>query len=228
MADVFQFLSSASLVKLTGRKAHNLEELLDLIRSCSDSSIFYHTFSAFLQMREVQVPYNTDFAIWASRSLNEQALAEKLMAVDLSEYNTIKSLKTHLIEIIERHREQKPDVFKKIANEPFYLYDMIRIVYRTDKFAYNLKSFREAIPTVSMYSIYYHFIESRLRTRLQDNDFSIWIEKSLNLPRLAHTIRKIDINLYTLEGLRSRIIQLIDQHLSETSGASQAHSGGKV
>ncbi|MBW2646098.1 MAG: hypothetical protein JRE23_07965 [Deltaproteobacteria bacterium] len=228
MADVFQFLSSASLVKLTGRKAHNLEGLLDLIKTCSDSSIFYHTFSVFLQMREVQVPYNTDFALWASRSLNEQALAEKFMAVDLPEYNTIESLKIRLIEIIERYREQKPDAFKKIANEPFYLYDMTRIVYRTDKFAYNLKSFREVLPTVSMYSIYYHFIEARLRTRLQDNDFSIWIENSLNMPQLAHTIRKIDINLYTLEGLRNRIIQLIDQHLSKTSGASQAHSGGKT
>lgn len=222
MADVFQFLSSASLEKLTGQKVYNLEDLLDLIKTCPDSSIFYHTFSAFLKMREVKLPYNTDFSIWVSRSLNEKALAEKLMAIDLSEYSTIGGLKQRLIEIIEQYREERPDVFKKNANEPFYLYDTIRIVYRTDKFAYNLKSFRRILPTISMYSIYYHFIESRLRTKLRTDDFSTWIEESLNMPALAQKIREIDISLYTLEELRARIIQLIDEYLKKIEHKSQA------
>jgi hypothetical protein len=216
VAAVFQFLSSASLEKLTGRKVYNLEELLNLIWICPDSSIFYHTFSAFLKMREVQIPYNTDFAIWVARSLHEKALAEKLMAIDLSEHNTIESLRTRLIEIIEAYRAQKPDVFEKKADEPFYLYDVIRIVYLTDKFAYDLKSFRALLPTISVYSMYLHFIESRLHTHLQTDDFSTWIEESLSMPDLARMIKKIDINVYTLEGLRTRIIQLIDQHLLQT------------
>ena len=217
MKNVFQFRSSASLEKLTGRKANNLEELLDLIKTCKDSSIFYHTFSAFMKMREVQLPYNSDFAIWVSGSLNEKALAEKLMAINLSENNTIKGLRARLVEIIEGYWEQKPDSFQKIANEPFYLYDIIRIVYLTDKFAYDLKSFRDLIARISIYSIYLHFIESRLHTRLQSDDFSTWIEQSLNFPNLAHRITKIDINVYTLEGLRSRIIQLIDEYLERTN-----------
>lgn len=215
MGDVFQFLSSASLEKLTGQRAYNLEELLYLIKSCPDSSIFYHTFSAFLKMREVQVPYNSDFAIWVSRSLNEEALAEKLVAVDLSEYNTISSLRMRLVEIIERYREQKPGAFQKRADEPFYLYDVVRVVYLTDKFAYDLKSFRDLLSTVSVYSLYFHFIESRLNTQLQADDFSTWIQESLNIPSLAHMIQKIDINVYTLEGLRARILQLIDGHQKE-------------
>ena len=215
MGDVFQFRSSASLEKLTGRKAYNLEDLLDLLKTCPDSSIFYHTFSAFLAMREAQAPYNTDFAIWVFRSLNEKALAEKLMAVDLSECETIESLRMRLIEIIESYREQKPDAFQRIADEPFYLYDIIKIVYLTDKFAYDLKSFRELLPTISIYSMCFHFIESRLRTQLHADDFSTWIEQSLNIPDLAQMIRKIDINVYTLEGLRTRIIQVVDEHLEK-------------
>lgn len=213
MGQVFQFLSSASLEMLTGQKAYNLEELLNLIKTCSDTSIFYHTFSAFLKMREVQLPYNSDFAIWASRSLNEKALAEKLMAVDFSEYNTIKSLRMHFIDIIEAYKKQKPRAFQKMVDEPFYLYDIVRIEYRTDKFAYDLRSFRDLLETVSMYSIYLHFIESRLRTNLQGDDFSTWIEEDLNMPDLAQMIRRIDINVHTMEGLRTRIIQLIDEYL---------------
>jgi hypothetical protein len=217
MGEVFQFLSTASLEKLTGKKAYSLEELLTLIEACPDSSIFYHTFSAFLKMREVQVPFNSDFAIWVSRSLNERALAEKLMAIDLAEHNTIKSLRKRLVEIIEGYREQKPGAFQKTADEPFYLYDVVRIVYLTDKFAYDLKSFRELLSSISIYSLYFHFIESRLDTQLQADDFSTWIQESLHIPSLAHEIRRIDINVYTLEGLRSRIIRLIDDHLNQAT-----------
>ena len=213
MGDVFQFLSSASLEKLTGKKAYSLGELLALIKACPDSSIFYHTFSAFLKMREAQVPFNSDFAIWVSRALNEKALAEKLMAVDLSEYSTIKNLRKRLVAIIEEYREQRPRAFQKTADEPFYLYDVVRIVYLTDKFAYDLESFREVLKHISIYSLYFHFIESRLNTQLQADDFSTWIQESLRIPGLAQAIRAIDINVFTLEGLRSRIIQLIDDYL---------------
>jgi len=224
MADVFQFRSSASLEKLTGRKAHLLAELLHLIHTCSESSIFYHTFSAFLKMREVRVPYNSDFALWVYQSLGEKALAEKMMAVDFSEYNTVESLRMRLAGIIESYQSFRPAAFKKKADEPFYLHDVQRFVYLTDKFAYDLKSFRELLPTISLYSLYYHFIEARLETKLQTDDFSNWIQESLQLPDLAKKIRAIDIHVYDLEGLRSRITDLIDEHLE----AKKAKKDGKT
>jgi hypothetical protein len=215
VGDVFQFRSSASLEKLTGRKAHTLAELLHLIRTCTDSSIFYHTFSAFLKMREVHVPYNSDFALWVYRNLGEKALAEKMMAVDFAEHNTVESLRRRLAGIVESYRAFRPMAFEKTADEPFYLHDVQRFVYLTDKFAYDLKSFRELLPTISLYSLYYHFIESRVETKLQTDDFSNWIEKSLQLPELANKVRGIDINAYTLEGLRSRMMQLIDGYMED-------------
>ena len=211
MKKVFQFSSSASLERLTGRRASNLKDLLDLIKTCSTSSIFYHTFSAFLKLREAQVPYNSDFAIWVARMLNEQSLAEKLMAVDLSEHNTLESLRKRLIQLIGHHIKENPLCRRKIADEPFYLHDVTRFVYLTDHFAYDLTSFREVLTKVSVYSIYFHFIESRLHSQLMTDDFSAWIEESLEMPLLAQRIQQIDISVYTLEGLRSRIIQLIDE-----------------
>ncbi len=211
MPDVFQFSSSASLEMLTGRKAYNLEELLELLRTCRPSSIFYHTFSAFLKLKEADVPYNSDFAIWVAMSLNEKALAEKLMAVDLSDYGTTEELRSRLIELIEAHRSERPAAFQKTAEDPFHLYDITRVVYLTDKFAYDLASFRETVAHISMYSFYLHFIESRLQA-LEENDFSEWIEHSLGMPELADRIRRVDLNMYTIEGLRSRVLGLIDEH----------------
>ena len=211
MKTVFQFSSSATLERLTGRKASNLKDLLDLVKTCSASSIFYHTFSAFLKLREAQVPYNSDFAIWVARMLNERSLAEKLTAIDLSEHNTLESLRKRLIQLIGHHIKENPLCRRKIADEPFYLHDVTRFVYLTDHFAYDLTSFREVLTKVSVYSIYFHFIESRLHSQLMTDDFSAWIEESLEMPLLAQRIQQIDISVYTLEGLRSRIIQLIDE-----------------
>jgi len=213
MGEVLQFRSSASLEKLTGKKAYTLGELLEMIRTCSESSIFYHTFSAFLKMREVRLPYNSDFASWVHESLNERALAEQMMAVDFVEYSTVESLRQRLAGVIENYRSFRPSAFEKRADEPFYLHDVQRFVYLTDKFAYDLKSFRELLPTISLYSLYYHFIESRVETKLPYDDFSNWIEEGCALPDLAQRIRGIDIHVYTLEGLRERIIAIIDEYI---------------
>jgi len=212
---VFQFSSSASLEKLTGHKAQNLKALLKLIKSCPDSSIFYHTFSAFRELREVNVPYRNGFALWISRSLNDEALAEKLASIDLTEYSTIKALRARIVQTIEAYGEQNPSVFRKTADKPFYLLDADRIVYLTDRFAYDLRSFRQLLQTISVDSLYFHFIESRLYTQFQADDFSTWIEQSLDLKELAQKIRAIDINVYTLEELRAKITEIIDAYFGE-------------
>lgn len=212
---VFQFSSSAYLEKLTGKKAHNLDELLKLIESCSLSSIFYHTFSALRKLREVHVPYTNDFAVWISRNLHKEALSEKLGAIDLTEYNTIENLRAHIIEIIEDSKDQNPPAFQKKADEPFYLCDVTRIVYLTDKFAYNLESFREALDSISIDSLYFHFIESRLYNQNHLDDISTWIEQSQGLSKLAQGIRNIDISVYTLNETKAKIAELIDEHLSK-------------
>jgi hypothetical protein len=209
---VLQFRSSASLEVLTGKKAHTLPELLELIRTCSESSVFYHTFSAFQKLREARAPYNSDFALWAYTSLGENALAEKIMAVDFREYFTVESLRNRLVQIIEEYQGVKPSAFDKRPDDPFYLHDVQRFIYLTDKFAYDLDSFREILPTISRDSLYYHFIESRLETKLEADDFSTWIDKALGLAELAGRIRRIDIHVHTLDGLRSRIMQVIEEY----------------
>lgn len=210
---VFQFCSSATLEKLTGRKANNLDELLELVKTCSSSSIFYHTFSAFRKLREVQTPYTNDFAVWIARHLNEEALAEKLLAIDLAEYNTIEDLRARIIELLESYKGENPSLFEKTTAGPFYLYSLVRFVYLTDKFAYNLPSFRQVLDTISIDSIYYHFIESRMQTQLKTDDFSSWMQENPDYEQLAERVRNIDINIHTLEELRLKIGKIIDEYL---------------
>lgn len=210
---VFQFRSIGYLEKLTGKKANNLDELIALIKSCPDSSIFYHTFSALRKMREVHAPYTSDFALWISGCLNEEALSEKLGAINLREYNTIETLRARIIEIVESYRDLNPAVFQRQADDPFYLCDVTKIVYLTDKFAYDLRSFREMLGRITTDCIFYHFIESRLQNELHLDDFSTWLDESLKLGELAGDIRNIDINVNSLSDIGSKINGLISQHL---------------
>jgi septum formation topological specificity factor MinE len=228
MAKVFQFMSSASLEMLTGRTASNVAELEEMIATCSESSIFYHTFSALLKMREARAPYNSDFSAWVAENLHAPELAEKLTAVEFSEYRTVEDLRRRLLEIIRNYRESRSGDPLRPCYEPFYLHDVHRFVYLTDKFAYDLYSFRELLPTISIYSLYFHFIESRLSADLDCNDFSAWLEEDLELACLGGSIRKIDISVHTLEGLRQEIITLVDNHLKLLEGKSGLNGGKAV
>jgi hypothetical protein len=73
--------------------------------------------------------------------------------------------------------------------------------------ARDLKEFGEALRTLSPGSLYFHIIESRLRTGKMSNDFSVWLE-SLGEQELAEAVAKVDPYTYTLEGMRSQLIRL--------------------
>jgi hypothetical protein len=62
---------------------------------------------------------------------------------------------------------------------------------------------------VSVHSIHYHFIEARLRRKLESNDFSIWLQRDLGLKREAVLLNQIDIYTSTLEGVRKQIIRIL-------------------
>ena len=77
--------------------------------------------------------------------------------------------------------------------------------------AHDLREFVEGLRKVSLGSLYLHVFESRLARG--SNDFSIWIEDSLDEPELAVRIAQLDPYNYSLEDLRSSLIQLIEKRI---------------
>ena len=73
----------------------------------------------------------------------------------------------------------------------------------------------EALKKVSIHSIFFHMFESKLRLGKSTNDFSLWFETALEDKDLARKIAGLDPYVYTLEGLRTKIIQLIGARLAE-------------
>src|SRR5262249_14810781 len=102
----------------------------------------------------------------------------------------------------------------RAATEPFYLMASELVVVPTPYVARNLEEFAEGLRKVSIHAIYYHFIDARLRLKLNNNDFSVWLEQELDLAQAADRINRIDIYTSTLETVRRSILKIVETEMN--------------
>jgi uncharacterized protein DUF5752 len=210
----FYFNSASHLLRIGREKATNLQELLDALKTCPDASIFQHTFQTLEEHHFIKEGFSNDFSHWAFASCNEVELAERLAALDVREFTSIPALRDRLVQIIETYLQKNPRAGTRAAMEPFYLMAADLVVVPTPYVARNLEEFADGLRKVSIHSIYYHFIDARLRLKLNTNDFSIWLEQELDLPALADRLNRIDIYTSTLEGVRRTILRNIEAEIA--------------
>jgi len=209
----FYFYTSSSLVELTGERANTLEELLSLLKRVSGSAIFYHVFQSYRERHFAVERYHSDFAQWISNSLDEEALAEKLEALDVRDFASIRELREAILQIVESHLRQHPPCKDRRGKTPFFFCQSVSIIMPTKYIARDLRDFCQILGSIGIRSIHYHLVEARLRLGVDTNDFSHWIRTSLNKERLARRVEEIDIYLHTLEEIRRAILQYIQEEL---------------
>ena len=78
--------------------------------------------------------------------------------------------------------------------------------------ARDLPDFLNRLPSVSNTSLYFHFLEARLRLERTTNDFSFWLS-GMGQEALAEEIDSLNPYAMTLDRLRQRIIELGMKHL---------------
>lgn len=213
----FVFNSSAQLKRIGTERARNLGELLEAIKTVPDSSIFQHMFQTLADHHYIREGFSNDFAHWAFFSCNETGLAERLAGIDVREYTSIGELRTRIVQIIEEYLQRNPASAQRAALETFYFCSADTVVIPTTIKANTLKEFVDGLRKVSLHSIYYHFINGRLRIKLNSNDFSQWLEEELGLHALADKFEAIDIYTSTLEGVRRTMIRLAESEVSQAA-----------
>lgn len=208
----FRFYTYSVLVKLTGRKAVGLSDLLEHIRTISGSSIFYHTYQRFWENPAIRsVPLN-DFSYWVGEVLGEKELEEKLASIDIFGFVDLRGLRNRIAEIIQNQLEFERNPRQAPQGSEFHFCEAVSIVMPTQIEAGSLEEFESALEKVEISSFYYHFLQARLRLARQTNDFSLWLEKSLGEQELALKISKIDISLFSPEEMRQKVVDLIRTH----------------
>ena len=210
----FYFNSASHLIRIGREKATTLQELLEAIRICPEASIFQHTFQTLAEHHFIREGFSNDFSHWAFASCNEVELAERLAAIDVREFTSIAMLRERLIHIIEMYLQKNPRAATRVAMEPFYLMASDLVVVPTPYVARNLEEFADGLQRVSIHAIYYHFIDARLRLKLNTNDFSVWLEQELDMGQAADKLNRIDIYTSTLEDVRRGILRIIEAEMN--------------
>lgn len=208
--EAFYFNSASHLIRIGREQANTLAEFAEALRNCPDDAIFQHTFQTLQEHHYIREGFSNDFAHWIFAACNEVGLAERLSAVDVREFTSIKTLREVLVNTVDDYLKKNMRVRDRLAFEPFYFCASDTVVIPTPFVARNLAEFVEGLGRVSLHSIHYHFIDARLRLKLNSNDFSVWLEEELELGPLAARINRIDIYTSTLQDVRRRILKILE------------------
>ncbi|HRZ67570.1 MAG TPA: DUF5752 family protein, partial [Candidatus Omnitrophota bacterium] len=171
----------------------------------------------FLQQHQYLSPEPpNDFAYWVTEVLGEDGLGERLASIDVVQFSTIRSLREKIADTIESYLAKNPEAKVRFSgeNEEFHFVKSISFVIPTKYTAHNLCEFADILGKVTIDSIYYHIFESRLRLEKGTNDFSNWIRTSIGDERIAREISQLDPYTFTLEGLRNRMVRIINTRSS--------------
>jgi small-conductance mechanosensitive channel len=211
----FNFFTHLHIKVLTGRKAINLHELSQILKELPDSVVFYHTHHFLEEYNYLfQEPIN-DFAFWVTDVMGNEVLGERLASVDIFDFTSLAALKTRLAGIIDDYLSLNPDERKAPPGREFYFISSRSVVLPTPYKANNLIEFAEMLKKVTVFSIYFHVFEAHLRLQRTGNDFSNWVQDSLDEPDLAAEINKLSRYGYTLDALRQKIVETIEKYLGQ-------------
>jgi len=209
----FRFYTRLYVKELTGLKASNLLELANILKEAPDSVIYYHTHHFLEEYHYLTPEPANDFALWVSDELGDEVLGEKLASIDTFDFPTIGSLRARIEGVIRDYLSKKPDGRTAREGREFHFIKSVSFIMPTPYVAHDLREFIEVLRQVSIDSLSYHIFEARLRLKRGVNDFAIWAEECLGDKDLAEKLAYLDPYNYTLEGLRSTIIQVIEKRI---------------
>jgi hypothetical protein len=210
----FRFYTESGIVRFCGRRANSLPSLLEGIEGVSGSSIFYHTHHALLRRHMTSTDALNDFARWAWMSFEDQELAEQLAIVDPMESVSVREVRNKLVRTIEPFIRRRSSPRKVPAAKEFFFLELQSFVLPTDLAARDLREFYQCLKEVGPGSIFFHFIEARLRLERRCSDFSRWLNDDLKESELAAQVDRLTPYAYNLRDLKTQILNLIANRLA--------------
>ncbi len=210
----FQFATVSYLTRICNQTARNLGELRTGLETCSDASIFYHTFQSLGRHHFLTESFSNDIAQWVLAALNRTNFAEQLAALEIGGYTDLHDLRNDILRITDKFCAAHPAELERPAFEPFYFCESIEVILPSTVEASTLEEFRLRLEHLSTGAFFFHFVISRLRLQLHTNDFSVWFARDLGLETLARRTDQIGIYTNTLESTREKLLRYVDWELA--------------
>jgi septum formation topological specificity factor MinE len=207
----FYFNTKFTQTILLGKKAKNLRELLEGIKTVPLASIYYHTHRFLQQHQSLSPEPPNDFAYWIAYVLNEEVLGEQVSSIDIIQFNNMDELRRKFMEVIDTYLQTATRVIDCPNGHEFHFMAAKSFLLQTNYVANDLTEFKDILQKISISSLYFHIFDARLRLEKKENDFSIWFRDN-GKEELANELSRLDPYTYTLEGLREKIIKLVEKY----------------
>lgn len=212
----FAVMDCALITLAAGRRAQNLRELHGHLREVDAGSIRHHFWGCLLRPSFDEPEFSNDFASWAAHALHDRILAERLAMVDPAAYPDTDGLRRELLEVIEERLDEREHVPWARPDQQFNFLASRMVVFDTHRPVPTAAALGAALPGLSLGSIYYHFIDARLRPPLGRDDFSAWLEDAgASLQPLVRALEGLDPFFASLSETRRRLADLFAAHGGE-------------
>jgi hypothetical protein len=202
----FVIKDCALLSIATGRRAQNLQELRDHLGTIETSSIYHHFWGRLLRPRFDDPEYNNDFAAWVGHGLRELALAERLAIIDPASFSDLENLRSEVVDVIDEHLDQSEYPVGTRRRDRFHFRRAQTVVFDTGRRLTQPSELAAALPTLSLGSIYYHFVDARWRPPQRVDDFRAWLA-GFGDPHAdtIHRLESVDPYFTSLADLRTEL-----------------------
>jgi len=210
----FSFWSCSELPESLGVRAESERELLERLESIDADSIYYHSVRSLLRRQVVRSPHPNDFAAWAAEEVRDPALAERLALQSPFDFDGLEAFREHLLQTLDDHLMRVPFAPRVITGRPFHFLLGHLTEVPLEMTVTDLGGFRRGVAEVDESSIYYHAVESMGRLGNPRSDFAEWVDQGLGQETLARAIDQLDPFALSLDGLRQRLLHLLDEALA--------------
>jgi hypothetical protein len=197
----------------TGKRAQNLRELREHLRTIDLNCIYYHFWSGLLRPRFDNPEYHNDFAIWVAHSLHNKILAERLAVIDPAIFNSLEELRGELIDIIEETLDETEYPIWAKRDDQFEFIRSQMVVFDVNISVKAPLDLAHLIPKMSSGSIFFHFIDGRRRNEDEKDDFHNWLlQFGEEHERLIENISHIDPYFSSLADLRNQLAKTFSDY----------------
>ncbi|KAB2963618.1 MAG: hypothetical protein F9K18_08350 [Thermoanaerobaculia bacterium] len=203
----FSFKDSALITLALGRSAHSLRELRDRVTDVPPSSLLHHFVEGLLRPSFDDPEFRNDFALWARDELRDPVLAERLAVLDPFALPTDgETLRAELLDVLE---DRLAEVARPEPVPPGHEFHFLRsqmVVFDTGLVARTPAELAARVGDLPRGSVFYHFVDARLRPPRGVDDFTHWLEgwgEATAAPR--RRLAAIDPMFGTLAELRESI-----------------------
>jgi hypothetical protein len=152
-----------------------------------------------------------DFARWLWTGMGEQSISERIAVINPFLFDSLKDCRKVLLNTLKDYIG-KVEIFPRVPKDKeFYFLELRSFIHPTGFIANDLKEFKNGLGRLSISSLFYHLIDSRIRTGRLTNDFSVWLSDELKEHSKAEAIENLNLFSLNLWDIKSEIIDILEE-----------------